>query len=381
MYPLGCEAARKSFAEGIARALKKSGDPVVQAYYIRLLQRCGGDESVPVLAEYLGDGQLGDPARCALLAIGTPVARALVPEETSLTIHYDAPVGRIADLYAQVQRKGESAVPQLLKALKNSDRAYRNAALRFIQPYLGEPVYNALVKELKKAKPEVKSDIITYLGLQNAQSALPAILPYIGDADPEVSTAAMWAATRMGAPEAPAAIAAVMSDGQTPDAVREAARDCLLSTKGKVVADLAAAAVQDGLPAGQVDALSILSERRATDKADIVLAATGSNNAEVATACLRRIAKCRGNASARGALSVGRIGRRCTPAAGPAGGDRCLGRGFRGRSGGDGQSADGPQRGRLPVITWCWPQPVHPKRCKLSPTDSNPAMLRPKSRR
>ena len=280
----GREAARKSFAEGIARALKKSGDPVVQAYYIRLLQRCGGDESVPVLAEYLGDGQLGDPARCALLAIGTPVARALVPEETSLTIHYDAPVGRIADLYAQVQRKGESAVPQLLKALKNSDRAYRNAALRFIQPYLGEPVYNALVKELKKAKPEVKSDIITYLGLQNAQSALPAILPYIGDADPEVSTAAMWAATRMGAPEAPAAIAAVMSDGQTPDAVREAARDCLLSTKGKVVADLAAAAVQDGLPAGQVDALSILSERRATDKADIVLAATGSNNAEVATA-------------------------------------------------------------------------------------------------
>ena len=223
----GREAARKSFAEGIARALKKSGDPVVQAYYIRLLQRCGGDESVPVLAEYLGDGQLGDPARCALLAIGTPAARALVPEETSLTIHYDAPVGRIADLYAQVQRKGESAVPQLLKALKNSDRAYRNAALRFIQPYLGEPVYNALVKELKKAKPEVKSDIITYLGLQNAQSALPAILPYIGDADPEVSTAAMWAATRMGAPEAPAAIAAVMSDEQTPDAVREAARDCL----------------------------------------------------------------------------------------------------------------------------------------------------------
>ena len=280
----GREAARKSFAEGIARALKKSGDPVVQAYYIRLLQRCGGDESVPVLAEYLGDGQLGDPARCALLAIGTPAARALVPEETSLTLHYDAPVGRIADLYAQVQRKGESAVPQLLKALKNSDRAYRNAALRFIQPYLGEPVYNALVKELKKAKPEVKSDIITYLGLQNAQSALPAILPYIGDADPEVSTAAMWAATRMGAPEAPVAIAAVMSDGQTPDAVREAARDCLLSTKGKVVADLAAAAVQDGLPAGQVDALSILSERRATDKADIVLTATGSNNAEVATA-------------------------------------------------------------------------------------------------
>lgn len=93
-------------------------------------------------------------------AVGHRDARstALVPEETSLTIHYDAPVGRIADLYAQVQRKGESAVPQLLKALKNSDRAYRNAALRFIQPYLGEPVYNALVKELKKAKPEVKSD-------------------------------------------------------------------------------------------------------------------------------------------------------------------------------------------------------------------------------
>lgn len=68
-------------------------------------------------------------------------------------------------------------MPQLLKALKNSDRAYRNAALRFIQPYLGEPVYNALVKELKKAKPEVKSDIITYLGLSKCAVALPGYSP------------------------------------------------------------------------------------------------------------------------------------------------------------------------------------------------------------
>lgn len=142
----------------------------------------------------------------------------------------------------------------------------------------------------------------------------------------------MWAATRMGAPEAPVAIAAVMSDGQTPDAVREAARDCLLSTKGKVVADLAAAAVQDGLPAGQVDALSILSERRATDKADIVLAATGSNNAEVATAAYAALQNVVGTRQLAALYPLVGIGRRCTPAAGPAGGDRCLGRGFRGRS-------------------------------------------------
>ena len=178
MYPLrAVKRPARVLPKGLPVRLKKSGDPVVQAYYIRLLQRCGGDESVPVLAEYLGDGQLGDPARCALLAIGTPAARALVPEETSLTIHYDAPGGtdcRFICTSTAQRRVGRAAVAQ---GAQKPDRAYRNAALRFIQPYLGEPVYNALVKELKKAKPEVKSDIITYLGLQNAQSALPAILP------------------------------------------------------------------------------------------------------------------------------------------------------------------------------------------------------------
>ena len=203
----GREEARLTFAEGVGRALQKSDDPVIQAYLIRLLQRCGGDESVELLGGYLQDEKLGDPARCALLAIGTPAARALVAEPTPVTVHFDAPVTDIAALYASQQALGDKAVSSLLKALKSKDRAYRNAALRFLQPYLNESVLAALAKELKKAKPETKVDIINFLGLHDAQSVLPAILPYIGNENEELSTAAMSAAIRLKSQEAMPVIA------------------------------------------------------------------------------------------------------------------------------------------------------------------------------
>ena len=76
----GQEANRDVFARGIVSALKKAGDPEIKAFYIRLLQQCGGAESVDALAGLIGDARLGSPALVALASNGTPEARKAIAD-------------------------------------------------------------------------------------------------------------------------------------------------------------------------------------------------------------------------------------------------------------------------------------------------------------
>lgn len=74
----GHEADRKVFAEGIVRGLDGSADPEIAAFYIRLLQQAGGDESVDALTARVSDKRLGSPALVALASIGTPKAKQAI---------------------------------------------------------------------------------------------------------------------------------------------------------------------------------------------------------------------------------------------------------------------------------------------------------------
>lgn len=277
----GREISRKAFAEGIVRALQTSNDPEIKAFYIRLLQQCGKSESVKALTDLIDDERLGDPARCALVAITD--ARGGFP-----TVYANAPVTRIGKLYNLVQSKGAAALPQLAKAATDADRNYRNTALRFAAPYADAGFYNTLIGRLPKAKPEVKTDLVTWLGLQGVQSALPSILPLIGSEDAELSTAAMWAATRLGGPGVNERLIEVLSAAETPDALREVARECLLSSKSPVT-EAAAEVVVQGSDAGKAAALSILAAKKAQQKASMVLNETANGHAEVATAAYKAL--------------------------------------------------------------------------------------------
>ncbi len=272
----GYEYSRKTFAEGIVRALQTSQDPEVKAFYIRLLQQCGKSESVKVLVDLVDDPRLGDPARCAL--------EAITQERNGFpTVYTEAPVTRIGKLYNLVQTKGAAALPQLTKAAMDGDRNYRNTALRFAEPYADEAFYATLITRLPKVKPEIKTDWITWLGLQGVESAVPAIMPWIGDKNVELSSAAMWAAIRLKGEGVNARLIEVLSGSSTPDTLREVARECLLSSSEPVV-DAVAEVLTGGSDAGKVAALSILAAKQAQDKASVVLDLTSSRNADVSEA-------------------------------------------------------------------------------------------------
>ena len=277
----GREISRKAFAEGIVNALQRSQDPEIKAFYIRLLQQCGRSESVKALVDLIDDPRLGDPARCALEAITQ--SRSGFP-----MVYTNAPVTRIGKLYNLIQTKGAAALPQLAKAAQDADRNYRNTALRFAAPYADDEFYAGLIARLPKAKPEVKTDLITWLGLQGVQSALPAILPWIGNEDIELSAAAMWAATRLGGQEVNDRLIEVLSGASTPDTLRTVASECLLSSRTPVV-DAVAQVVSDGSDAGKVAALSILAAKQARTKASLVLEQTSSRNADVAVAAYKAL--------------------------------------------------------------------------------------------
>ena len=157
----------------------------------------------------------------------------------------------------------KSPVAYAMKAMKDPARAYRNNVLRFAAPYADDAFYTELGATLGKLKDnEAKTDIVNYLGNQGAKTALPAILPYLKDADAELSEAAMWAATQIGGSEVPAALSEVIltaTDSEHDQARANTAAQCLLAYKGNVN-PVAAEIVQKK---GDVRGIMVLAARRA----------------------------------------------------------------------------------------------------------------------
>lgn len=381
----GHEADRKVFAEGIVRGLDGSADPEIAAFYIRLLQQAGGDESVDALTARVSDKRLGSPALVALASIGTPKAKQAIagavktgegdrvalahavgdaavasPEIEQVLLSWlgsddtldkeayyalskigtsaslpalraaaekaqytgeptnatEAYSQLIAKLYADGRTKEAGAeANRLLKkatggrcraepdrgcahsgfaARKDDDRICRQGnegyeqSLSQCRARCDPPVCRcSIVRGVDPGSDQVercgRSDRsgIAYFGCRKAAQALPAVLDRFNDADAELSAAAMWAATRIGGMEVPAALAAVLG-GE--DAARIAvAEACLASYKGNIDAVVAPVA-ENGSVQGRVAALELLGRRGATSRADVVLKAAGDLNPTVAKA-------------------------------------------------------------------------------------------------
>jgi len=110
---------------------------------------------------------------------------------------------------------GGKNIQKLLEtALKDADIDYRNAALRFASAYANEELYTKLAKSLPKAKPELKVDILNWLGqealdaaknptLKNLHvsldvSARQVMVDLLNSNDFNVQQAAAWALQKIG---------------------------------------------------------------------------------------------------------------------------------------------------------------------------------------
>ena len=68
---------------------------------------------------------------------------------------------------------GYEALPSLLRAVDNKDKAYRNAALNFAETIPGVAATRQWIAKAQKANPELRAEIIGMLGRRGDARALP----------------------------------------------------------------------------------------------------------------------------------------------------------------------------------------------------------------
>ena len=121
----GDDQGRKMVAEALAGQLAKKHSADLKAFIIRQLQFCGRTDEVPVLAKFLGDAWLCEPAVQAMLAIGGDAAAAalrsaLVEAKGKHRVTILNAVGRLRD---------KGSAPAVRKFAGDKDKDVRLAAL------------------------------------------------------------------------------------------------------------------------------------------------------------------------------------------------------------------------------------------------------------
>jgi hypothetical protein len=185
-----------------------------------------------------------------------------------------------AALKVLVDMHGTSSTSLLIKAMKDDNAQYRAAALKMAGGKRLTPEDVTLwLQALAHADATRKAEIITMLGNNHAQAALPAITKELKNADPGVAVAAIKAAQQIGQDKSLDKLLPMLNGANAQELV--AIHDALLVMKGSTVVPKVAKALPDAGPEAQVTLLTVLSARRAHDKIDVVKPLLNSSNSVV----------------------------------------------------------------------------------------------------
>jgi HEAT repeat protein len=138
--------------------------------------------------------------------------------------------------------------------------------------------------KMKKAEPEVQAEILTMLGKNGAETALPTVLKALKDKNKEVKIAAIGAAGRLGQDQVLPQLLELLKKA-TPEEIA-AVQQALLTMKGnKVVSGVADALPK--LPAGaQAALISVLGARAAHERVSDVFFFVKNSDTNVRMAAL-----------------------------------------------------------------------------------------------
>ena len=184
---------------------------------------------------------------------------------------------------------GENAISDITKALKSSNKQYRQAALMFSTNIGSAKMYNELMKVAQRERrPEVKAEIITAFGERGDGEAIPFLLTTMTDVNGNVRVAAIVAAARLTGGNVVAPIVRAMNTSD--EQVVAAGKNTLLAIAGENVVNEAAAAIPQTSSQAKIAFLEILAARRATSQVEVIFSQTTSTDANVRLAAYRALA-------------------------------------------------------------------------------------------
>ncbi|MDB5023897.1 MAG: hypothetical protein JWP78_1652 [Mucilaginibacter sp.] len=187
-----------------------------------------------------------------------------------------------AALKLLVDMQGAKSTPLLIAAAGNNDPQYRDAALKFAEPYVNPTTTALWVRELSKANAGERVAIIKMLGHNRATSALPAILKQLKSQDSEVVAAAVTALGKIGQDRVLSNLLEVMKTGDPAEIT--AVQNALLIMKGATVTFKVSKALPDMPANAQAALINVLAARGAHDKIDLVTPLLNSNDPGVRAA-------------------------------------------------------------------------------------------------
>jgi len=192
---------------------------------------------------------------------------------------------RSAALNAVIKAEGAKALPLVVKAMKDPDRAYRVEALRSIQPFADDATYTALNKLLadKKTPAEVKTDIVNWYGATDATARTENILPLLDSGNQELTEATIKSLGILGGEKALYALTSLLGGPES-----EAATAALTHFNGKVNPGIMKALA--GNAETQKAALRIASLRHMTEATPTILALAKSTDPALSKAAAEALA-------------------------------------------------------------------------------------------
>lgn len=262
-----------------------------RAYY-KALGQIGSAKSIPVLAKAAKEQKYAWEPNAATEAYVTLLenmakngdSKRAVNAAKALLKATDRTNVRSAALNMIFAAEGKKALPLLVKAMNEPDRAYRVNALRRAEDWADAEVYTTLNKFITaKTDNETKADIINWYGTNHVVDQIDVILPCMNSSDAEVAEAAIMAAGKIGGDKALQALVSQLGGPKS-----DVATAALLAFNGKVNPGIMEALGDDN--AGrQTAALKVASIRKMTEATPIILELASSDNADLKKAACQAL--------------------------------------------------------------------------------------------
>lgn len=293
-------------AEDVLTAFLGSSDPDLQKETLYALSRLGTKASLKTLAaaaDKAGYAMEKSGANEAYIALIKRVAQQGDTKEAekaaSDLLKKATKAGKVHTRQAALQIllsvKPENATKQLLKAMKDPCKEYRNAALSFASDFADAPLYVELLKAMDDDKPQVKVDILNWIGRESKCASkhdviknleirfdLPAkqvLLDQLKDDNFDVKQAAVWALVKIGDTSVIPVLADLLT--QEDKQVVLLAQDALIAFNGDIDQAVARVIPEAKSDAGKIAGLELLAIRKADANVNTVLDQTKSSSQEV----------------------------------------------------------------------------------------------------
>jgi HEAT repeat protein len=155
--------------------------------------------------------------------------------------------------------QGEKSTALLTSAMRDNNAEYREAALKFAQPYINDASAAQWLKAFNKSGAAPQAEMMRMFGNNGVKAALPVVLQSLNSKDENVKLAAIAASGKIGQQEALPALLGLLKTA-TPDEAT-AVKSALLSLKGDDVVSKVGGALSDASPAGKAAVIDVLGAR------------------------------------------------------------------------------------------------------------------------